>query len=436
MPIIKPISGHTNTQRIQQYLEKGGRALSRDFFNLSWDEVEMKGYDESLKENVMWADEMDYTRESFGNDRPHGGKPARTFKHYVVSPDPSDHVGLEALRTLVHAWVTRSFPHHQIAIIYHDDNAGKIPHAHVVVNNTNLVTGTRLQDPFPRVLNRALQNIAKQQGLGYLSDEVSEQDGFIRLSQKRKEPSAPVYTKQDIYMRSAERRVLRSGEYSWVNDIRDRVGIAKNLARNEEEFRQILKLLNVDMRNNSVKARRDDWIYSLQDQSSKCVSGQRLGYTFGKEALSLRFNRDSLSLPQKDTSKRFLKTALRATELNDLQELHKLSSSLETNARFGIASLDDYVKRINQLENKLGQNQTPKQQEATASAIDRLKGAREFSIEKEILPPHRLASPKKISRGQQRKAAAARSRDKNILAKSSRSCPHDLSKPSKEAFNR
>ena len=38
MPILKPISGHGATGGIRRYLEKGGRALARDLFNLSYDE--------------------------------------------------------------------------------------------------------------------------------------------------------------------------------------------------------------------------------------------------------------------------------------------------------------------------------------------------------------------------------------------------------------
>ena len=40
MAVLKAINGHTGCGRIKDYLEKGGRALMRDFFNLSWDEVE------------------------------------------------------------------------------------------------------------------------------------------------------------------------------------------------------------------------------------------------------------------------------------------------------------------------------------------------------------------------------------------------------------
>ena len=49
MPILKPISGHGSTGGIRRYLEKGGRALARDFFNLSWDERKDIGAPEELK---------------------------------------------------------------------------------------------------------------------------------------------------------------------------------------------------------------------------------------------------------------------------------------------------------------------------------------------------------------------------------------------------
>lgn len=69
MPILKPISGHTGCRNVRRYLEKNGRAIARDFFNLSWDEREMAGYDEAGKEAVEWDREMNRTRASFGQRR-------------------------------------------------------------------------------------------------------------------------------------------------------------------------------------------------------------------------------------------------------------------------------------------------------------------------------------------------------------------------------
>lgn len=54
MPIVKAISRHTNCQKVKTYLEKR---------NL-----------------------------------------ARIYKHFIISPDPDDHIDLPALRELAGAW--------------------------------------------------------------------------------------------------------------------------------------------------------------------------------------------------------------------------------------------------------------------------------------------------------------------------------------------
>lgn len=89
MPILKPISGHGATGGIRRYLEKGGRALARDLFNLSYDERDAGALGDEAKEACAWDAEMDATRAAFGTDAPWRGKPARTFKHFVLSPDPA-----------------------------------------------------------------------------------------------------------------------------------------------------------------------------------------------------------------------------------------------------------------------------------------------------------------------------------------------------------
>lgn len=435
MPIIKPISGHTNTQRIQAYLEKNGRALARDFYNLSWDEKEMKGYDPLLKDSVCWADEMDQLRAATGNDRSWGGRPARTFKHYVVSPDPKDHIGLDALREITCSWVTENFSEYQVAIIYHDDNAEHIPHAHVVVNNTNLVTGRRLQDPAPRELKQSIQDLAKQRGLHFLDNSPCDVDGFSKLAQKDQEPRIPNRTRQEVYMSRAERRVLESGEYSWVNDIRDRVAMAKNLARNEGEFRQILDMLDVDISDNSPKARREDWIYSLRDQSTKRVGGERLGYTFGKEALQSRFSRSSIACPSIDASKKFMALAMHATQLNNLEELHDLALSLEINARFGIAGISDYDRRIDGLEAQRKQTRTPQEKSKITAQISQLEHARAFVSEKALLPKVRPPKPKRERTPAQKKVAAQRNKSAFRSGKT-RAISHSYDQPIRNTRSR
>ncbi len=388
MPMLKAINGHTGCARIEAYLEKGGRALMRDFFNLSWDEAEDRGLDEALKDEVRWAREMDALRRDCGNDRPWKGQRAITFRHYVISPDPGDGIDLEGLRGLAHAWVREHFGDYQVAIVYHDDNRGRIPHAHIVVNNTNLETGRRLHIPDALELNRSLQRIAEGKGLSAFDNRMPRG----RAGQgDAKSPPRP-RTRQEVYVGKAERGLLEAGAYSWVGDIRNRVSVAKVLSRNEGEFMRILKLMEVEVAENSARARRDDWIFSLADQPSRKVSGERLGMTFGKVSLTERFERIGSYHPDAASSRAILSKAADAVEVNDLAELDRLAKAVEVNARYSIAAQADYARRIEVLQKRIEREPGARSAERCAEQIEELAAARDYAIEHALTPVERPRS--------------------------------------------
>lgn len=93
VPLVKCINGHTGCAATERYLERDGRAIGHDFINLACIERE----DGSV---IGWAAEMDEFRSLYGNDEPYRGKPAITYRHYIVSPDPADKIDLERLREL------------------------------------------------------------------------------------------------------------------------------------------------------------------------------------------------------------------------------------------------------------------------------------------------------------------------------------------------
>lgn len=208
MPILKVISGHGGTAKIRDYLEKKNRALGRDFLNLPLDEWVEEDRDGTAL-GIEWDKEMDATREAFGTNSSWRGLKARTFKHFVISPDPKDLLDMDSLRELSQAWAKRYFPEHEIAIIYHDDNASRIPHAHVVVNNVNLKTGNRMHTDHPEDLNRDLQDMARERGLAGLSNSkpVRRAKGFEKESPR---------SLQSVYFGRAEKELMASGSYSWV----------------------------------------------------------------------------------------------------------------------------------------------------------------------------------------------------------------------------
>ena len=219
--MLKAIAGHTSARGICRYLIKKDRALAEDYLNIDAPEG-ARGFD--------WAVVMDETRRAFGNDLPWRGKRVRTYKHYVVSPDPKDGISLEALRELAISWAQEHFSEYEVAIVYHDDNERGIPHAHVVVNNTNIETGRRLQDPDPKALAESLQSIAERQGLTAL--RPPEATGVAARARRRNPKRAPE-TYRSEYVRRAEQELVDRGEYSWTADIRARVRIARTVSRSE-----------------------------------------------------------------------------------------------------------------------------------------------------------------------------------------------------------
>ena len=136
MVFLKSRKGKAKTVfGIYWYLTRGkenvDRVIASDFINLEASE--------------LWYRDMDLTRIENDNNRYKGGRgaDARTYNHYIISPNPTDNIDLDTLRVLATEWAYEHFGDYEIAIIYHNDNKNGIPHAHVVVNNTNLVTGNR-----------------------------------------------------------------------------------------------------------------------------------------------------------------------------------------------------------------------------------------------------------------------------------------------------
>lgn len=383
MPYLKQIAAHTNCQMIERYLQKDGRALARDFFNLSIDERD--GYGDEGKDQIEWADEMDATRRLAGNDAPFGRLAARTYKHFVLSPSPEDEIDLESLRELTCAWALKHFDGYQIAIVYHDDNEGRIPHAHIVVNNTNLATGRRMHHDDPKEFNRSLQEMAKERGLLHLSNEEEHTEGIARLAEKGKSRKEKPKTMQQVHLGRAEKELVDSGAYSWVADIRNRVSVAKSLARNEGEFMKILESLEVNVADNSAKAKRDDWVFSLADEPTKKVTGERLGLLYAKETIRRDFKRAGSYHPDAKSSKEILMNAKDAILINDIASLNELSRALFVCARNGVSSISDCDRRISRL-NTMAANAEPKKGRRLLESARELEDARNYMAANNLLP--------------------------------------------------
>jgi hypothetical protein len=362
VPFVKPISGHTKLGAAQRYLEKEGRALARDFLNL---DAPMAGIGEDgLPEysEYDWASIMDETREKLGNDSPSKGRKARTYKHYVFSPDPRDAVSLSELRSVTMSWVEENFGDYEVAVVYHDDNEHHVPHAHVIVNNTNLVTGRRLQDPDPRALKRSAQRIAGEMGLSRFSDRPG----------RASERDSDVYMRRHVDRPEAE--YGGRGEYSWVADIRARVDVARSLSRSPEDFQGALREMGVSVR---VSARRaDDWVYSLAGTPSRQVSGSRLGASYTRREVTRWIANPSRLRPGPVTSRNVRAIASGAIEVRNLRELNRLAEAMSTISRGGFRSLAAIDSAASRLRGMPGRE----------ASVERLVRVRRYCAEHGILP--------------------------------------------------
>ena len=374
MPFIKAIAGHTRLGAAQRYLEKEGRALARDFLNL---DAPMEGLgDDGLPEygDYDWSSVMDGTREKMGNDRPFKGRKARTYKHYIISPDPRDAVSLSRLRSVTVSWVEENFGDYEVAIVYHDDNEHHVPHAHVVVNNTNLDTGRRLQDPDPGALNGSLQRIARDAGLTHF---VGRLDGAARDDTH--------YRRRAVDRTEAS--LARRGEYSWVADIRARVDVARGIAKGPEDFQQALREMGVNVRESA--SRRGDWVYSLAGTPSHQVTGSKLGASYTRREVTGWLRSPTRRAPGPVTVRNVREVAAGAIEVKDLRELVALSEAVSVVSRGGFRSLsamDSAASRMRGMPNR----------EATVARLER---ARQYCAEHGILPEKSTPQPSRRPAG-------------------------------------
>lgn len=130
------------------------------------------------------------------------------------------------------------------------------------------------------------------------------------------------------------------------------------------------------MGDNSEKARRDDWIFALADDPTKRVSGERLGFTYGKQMLLNRFQRQGAYIPEARTASQIRQRAASAVALNDLADLSRLSAVLETCAKFNVKSLTDFDRRLSILQRRGSES---------SEGYRRLVEARSYATEKGLM---------------------------------------------------
>ena len=351
--VLKPISGHTSCKPVQKYLEKEGRALVRDVWN--------------IMDEKNWAQEMDETRKFYDNNKSVNGKKTRTYNHYIISPDPRDNIDLETLRDLTLTWCETYFNEFQCAIEYHNDNG--ILHAHIVINNTNLATGKRLA---PYLTNRkvrevynGLQKIGKDLGLRGIAttkDEFKKQyesQQILRELEKEGQEltfKTNLVTSKDYYSKSEQELLKREG-YSWKEDIRARVKIARETSTTETEFIENVRKLGVKIN----AAKNGDYLFTHPDKKSWKVRGKTLGQDYSRDNVLHYLNYRNINYINKpqlwqldrqieSLSQGHVRTiAYRDPKTNIT--LKEIAETLELNNKYNITTLKEATTTLNAIKN-------------------------------------------------------------------------------------
>ena len=162
--------------------------------------------------------------------------------------------------------------------MYHDDNEARIPHAHAIMNGTDLLTGRRIQVDPSMIKGRdggemftRLQGISAEHGLRHFGDGRGPEG-------------------RGRYFTKTERALARHGRYSWKGDLCNRIVVARRISRDEPTFLAALGELDVT----ATKRPDGDYLFAMKENPRRWrATGLRLGrnYTRG-------FIVDSLSMPR------------------------------------------------------------------------------------------------------------------------------------------
>ncbi len=327
--------------RIKDYLESKAirlrdgtvrskeRALARDF----------RGIPPSQRDD--WARYMDRTRNRLLGVCSPGDYV--TYHHYIVSPDPRDRIDLARLRDLACAWVDMTFPTHQVAIVYHDDNDRHIPHAHIIVNNVDLETRRRIKisDAQYQGNFRKLQKQARERDL---SETTLKAD-------RPREKRVPERTDRRSFSKE-EKAILREGKWTVRDELASVLNIARGVATTPAQFVRIVRAYGIDVRQKNgeylFRTRRTGKGGKAKEYT---MYGKTLGAGYSRRMIHERIERNArreqssveraVSIGVEENGPKIVRLGTVSSSVT----VHDLSNFLDTCQAFSAYTLEDIKKR-------------------------------------------------------------------------------------------
>lgn len=356
------------SDRIQKYLEgkDGERVVAKNFINLC-----------GQYEEEHWAEVMDETRIANRNDLPWNGKSAITFQHFIISPDPKDNPDPQTLRDIVWNWANEFFGRgkgclqesgklgsYQVAIILHDDGTNGILHAHVVVNNTNLITGKRLQisNTDNHALWDRLQDMMMERGWSHFDSMADLQRAHIEKTRRTYSQE-----REEVWTNRVEERSRLDGAFSWKQDLRNLIFIAKETAIDEDSLLDNLEELGVNAHEVVNDYGMIDFMYTHPKNDEWKITGVNLDRRHcDREHLLFQVEYDNMELHMERDPE--VKRAVYAYIVQEfLKEgptayiesgvaLADVAKCLNFNRAHSIHCMQDYPRYIDQVNKELKRN--------------------------------------------------------------------------------
>ena len=206
--------------------------------------------------------DIDYAKSSFKQTRALYGKEngiqahtvIQSFKPGEVTPEQCNQLGLELAEKIA--------PNHQVAIYTHTDK--EHVHNHIVINSIDLETGRKYQS------NKQQRDLVKQ-----ANDDICREHG---LSVPERDTAKLRYTQ-------AEKSLIEKDQYSWKDDLREKIEHAKEHTSDFKSFSEHLEKSGIEF-----KVRGKNVSYKPENVN-KWVRGKTLGQDYDKGALEYEFER-------------------------------------------------------------------------------------------------------------------------------------------------
>ena len=206
--------------------------------------------------------DIDYAKSSFKQTRALYGKEngiqahtvIQSFKPGEVTPEQCNQLGLELAEKIA--------PNHQVAIYTHTDK--EHVHNHIVINSIDLETGRKYQS------NKQQRDLVKQ-----ANDDICREHG---LSVPERDTAKLRYTQ-------AEKSLIEKDQYSWKDDLREKIENAKDHTSDFKSFSEHLEQSGIEF-----KVRGKNVSYKPENVN-KWVRGKTLGEDYDKGALEYEFER-------------------------------------------------------------------------------------------------------------------------------------------------